>query len=555
MALVQGVFSNIGDVLILELNPTSAITSFVGFTDGTQNETVDRYFEKSFRYSNTGIYNGAWIPLTNPNITSIVADATVSYWFQIRYVRVGTDATQDLTWDFFNLNVTINPNGCPSIYGTFFQTSSIFDYITTCNTEWALLWGNLCDKMIKYGIIPEYIKRTEDFEHFYCTIVKFLSLNFVFAKQFGDIYITEKTLRENLLQRGVFLCGDESLTQLQAITNVYYEGMRQRGTLDVKPEIKRLLCIDKCDAFIMALPTPFETSWTVDNSSPCYKGTQGIRDINEMVEKTNDVVDLNNYYLWNSGQISIQGDVDNYGVPVDVMEWTNVFSQTGIGITQGGNINVDNFPDLITVDDHLDYEISMNIKVSGQINTLWFGVYIYDCDGVLLNAQAMGSGAPNNYFMANGNLPNSGGYFQLRGLLYNFNAQLGSAGGALPTGDSGMPTLQYLRMPQGAKYIYPMIKCVNGNGNNTFQIYNVKAGICAHQVPYNTNDVSIQVVPSNVSPYPTAVPSHSYAFVNTANFVLSYWSYNNSSFTPSQVDDKIEKYLIPMNCNLQTVSL
>ena len=100
-----------------------------------------------------------------------------------------------------------------------------------------------------------------------------------------------------------------------------------------------------------------------------------------------------------------------------------------------------------------------------------------------------------------------------------------------------------------------MIKCINGNGNNQFKIYGVRTGICANQKLYNTNDLAIQVVPSNVPPYPTGVPSHSYAFINTANFILSYWSYNNSSFTPSQVDEKIEKYLIPMNCNLQTVSL
>ena len=455
MPLVQGVFSNIGDVLILELNPTSAITTIVGFSDGVQNETVDRYFEKSFRYSTTGIYSGAWIPLNSLNITSIVPDPILSYWFQVRYRRSGTDATQDLTWDFFNLNVIVDPNGCPSIYGTYFQTSSIYDYITTCNTEWAMLWGNLCDKMMKYGIIPLYIKRTDDFEHFYCNIVKFLSLNFVFAQQFGDIYNTEKTLRENLLQRGVFLCGDESLTQLQAITNMYFEGMRQRGTLQVKPEIKRLLCLDVCDAFIMATPTPFETGWTLDNSSPCYKGTQGIRDINEMVEKTKDIVDLNNFYLWNAGQISIQSDTDNYGAPTDVMQWDNVFGQTGIGITQGGNINPDNFPDLIKVDDHLDYEISFSIKAGGQINTLWFGVYVYDCDGVLLTTQAMNSGATTPYFMAMANLPNSTDYFQLRGLLYNFNAQLSSTGGTLPDGDSGLSNLQYLRLPQEAKYIYP----------------------------------------------------------------------------------------------------
>src|SRR3990167_2136924 len=103
MPLVNGVFSNVGDSLTIQLNPIGVVQSFNGYSDTTTGTGGGKTFNKEFRYSTDGGFIwSSWITLTDPALQAIIPNLYSLYYFEIRYTREGA-AGGTLTWDFFTL--------------------------------------------------------------------------------------------------------------------------------------------------------------------------------------------------------------------------------------------------------------------------------------------------------------------------------------------------------------------------------------------------------------------------------------------------------------------
>lgn len=644
MALISGDFDNIGDIFVLQLGSVSQVVSFNFFQDGITGETGTRFFKKEFRYSNDTINFTAWADLTDPNLQAITTNLLDPFFFEIRYTRDGTDATGTLTWDFFYLDVTVDPLATNTFYPTIFTSDNVFGSFKTDNIDFVALCGNLLEKTIKYGIIPKHFsdeneERTEDYIHFWKTVCCWFSLHFILAKQFADIFDTQELLAELLRQRGLFLCGSEDLSVLQTLSQNYYDEVRKRGTAQVIPEIKRVLCNSDCDELIFTLANNYEIGWTLNNSSPLYRGAQGIRALNKMTEKGPKVLDLANYHTL--GSVSLGADVSNsagvnaivtdstdvdtgftivtttqgappltpelskvtciadvsgnlagkhwlFSTPLsDYYVWYSVFgvdsidpdlssisvkvsiqpndtaivvaekTETALGFVEelftdrtGAILDISNEDvcvmqitnntgsegiqqsgigndHLMIVDPQLNYGLSVFVKQTTLAANLTFGIQLYDCDKNPISAINLETGASSNsFFDSSGVINNNGKYIQLRGILFNKDEALRSAIDAtLSIGDG-----RHLKMPINAVYAYPIIKVVNPAPQVTdTRLYDVKFGL--NDLPYSTGILGL------------------------TNFIISFMKNENPDLSQSQINDLINKFLIPANSAIQTVQL
>jgi len=125
--LNNGIFEDIGESVIITLDPISQVTSFNSFTDSTQFEDSNRFFKKEFRYK-LG-YSGSftnWIQLTNLALSNISATTLQVYVFEIKYTRIGTDNSNFIKWKCFEMDaieveacfvLKINKDSYDSQYG------------------------------------------------------------------------------------------------------------------------------------------------------------------------------------------------------------------------------------------------------------------------------------------------------------------------------------------------------------------------------------------------------------------------------------------------------
>lgn len=534
MPVLTGTFSSVGDSLTIQLNPIGVVQTFNGYTDTTTGVTGTRLFTKEYRYSVDGGYTWtSWNTLTNLALQAIIANQYSLYYFEIRYVRTGADTTGTLTWDFFTLAVTLNLSAVTTLYPAVFTQNNIFGDIETNNQTFVELCGNLHDKIMKYGIVPEYIERTESFEYYWKVICCFFSLHYVLAERLANIYNDRELLRRFLSERNVFLCGDEDLAELQVIANKFYENFRHRGTPEAVTEIMRMVCNCDCCEFIFAYVRMFEGGWTVDKSSPIYRGTRGVRDMNKLpIAERTQVTSLVNY-LTQQGMgdpaLTIVADVDNNGDAIQVIFIDSQNSDAGIGAYGVPSdlmmtAKVD-FP-IQTDGWSMNYEISFLIKQAVLGDMISFGVKCMDCDGVEIpNATVdMETGLDSDWFFEKKAMLNNTDYFQFAGIVFNENEPLRSATDATLSAGIG----KHLRFKSGLgiKKIYPTILIQDGNlyPNNDHKIYKVRVALASN--PY------------------------ALSLVDTANMIISYFSNGNQQLTQQQLEDRIRKYMIPLNSNL-----
>jgi hypothetical protein len=496
--------------------------------------TGSRFFKKEYRYSRDSVIFTPWVALTDPSLQAIAATVAQPYWFEIRYTRIGTDTTGVLEWNYFYLDVTVEAAGvgCPTFFPTVFSNPNLFGSFCTNNIDFLKLCGNLTDKLIKYGIEPKFIslketkERSQDYIDFWHAICCFFSLHFILAKQFADIFVTRSLLADYLTQRGLFLCGDETLLEIQTLAKTYYDEIRKRGTTQVAPEVKRLLCIDECDEFIFAFVGKYEGGWVVDKASPMYSGFQGIKNMNKMIEKGNDVVDLNNYHLSNAGAISIVTDATNEGLPVDVMQITNAVG--GTGIIRQGQSEFKMVVDPALADPRINYEISFLVKQEVLGAHLSFGVSCFDCDGNEITNPTVDiqSGADEQYFFRNADhIKIDDKYVLVRGIIYNKDEPL-------KTGQDVLLNIGFgnnLRFKEEVVYVYPIIRVEGAPPVNSTKIYGVRVAMC-----------------SGV---------YSLGFIGLVNFIIMIFKNNNANYSTAQIQEIINRYLIPANSVTQIVVL
>ena len=174
----------------------------------------------------------------------------------------------------------------------------------------------------------------EDFIKLYKSIATFFAYYVILARKYAIFYENEEFLLEQLRQKGLILVDDESFDRLTFYMKNYFSEMRKRGTLKIieragldesesfsesgsleenlNGELLRLIDFDECDEFIFNLRKGNKIGWNIANSSPLYKGTSNMENLNKIWSQLLDLDDYLNFPLINSDYItSVQDSIDD----------------------------------------------------------------------------------------------------------------------------------------------------------------------------------------------------------------------------------------------------
>lgn len=233
MAVVGNTLSSIGDILyIYSQGAVAGNVTLTGYTDTLVGVSVTRFFNKTFRYSTDAVNYSPWMPLTNPNLSSINGTIPGLLFFEFRYERAGTDTTGLLEFQ----GISLAGNIIIQIHSNVTTLESIFQDLANNDLLTASICNNLLKKIYKTGILPKFIERGEgiddtDFVSFWSAICCFLAYVSSFGNQFDQILYKRKYLVEYLKQQNIALSEDQiPFEDLQYIANNFYDQIRRRGT-------------------------------------------------------------------------------------------------------------------------------------------------------------------------------------------------------------------------------------------------------------------------------------------------------------------------------------
>lgn len=440
MAVSQNKFSEIDDSAIIVAGlPVSGVQSFTGYIDDTENEDVNKFFFKEFRYSLDGGLNyGNWIELTNTNVQNIPIDTTYDFLVEYRYTRKGSDDSGDLIFNSVDLQGTYIDKDCGPVF-----TDSIFSYFFECCCSSELLpWClNALGKMYSKGIVPEFLTRNEnnnenqedrDYIDFWRTLCCFWSLIVNYARKFEKFYKDKRLLAEYLKQRNIFLCGDEDLVELLEIMSNYYKEMSHRGTWmiakkkgemlpngntkNTNGELLRLLCYkEDCDEFLLNVCKIGTISWHANNWSPLYKGLDNHNQFVKLFEY-GKVSDLNNYPIKNPSYVSV---IDDSGEDVISINNVPVGEEAGIGDDLLNEFDTN-------VDHNLTYELSFDVKFQTSSDAVLLARYkAKSKNGIILNMLSTENiSTENEPLGSNLKFPTNGLYYNVKIITYPYTKSI-----------------------------------------------------------------------------------------------------------------------------------
>ena len=518
--IVNGVFTSIGDTMIIELDAVQYATSIDSSLYTASNESPSRFFNRYFRYSTNDKFSYSdWILLTDVNLQAIVINPIQNLYIEIKFERAGTDATLNLIWNTFELFINVDINIPDSLYPVIFTNQNQkFGAIKVNNVEWHELCTNLVKKNFEY-ILPKFIDRTEGLYFIVRTYCCFLSLYFIYSKIITNWFYDKNQLLDHLTQKGLYFSGNETIADLQKIAQNLFGEYEKRGSILAIDEIKRLLNISIIDEFIFVLVSHNDLGWFLDRTSPLYRGVERIDLLNKMLEQS-QIFDLSKYYLINAPNISIISDTDNEGKTISALKLT---------LSQNCGLNLINFDPLddrlMKVNSAFDYEISFRIKQLTPIQKLEFGVKIFDINGNYISTQKITDGTNYSDFWDKTQTVNiypQAKYVKIKGILYNSSEAL------RPISDYKL-NINYgwqLRLPANAVYIYPIILT-----NNT------TVGVCDVRI----YDIRLAIL--NYKPF--------VSFIENSNYVINNLKNNSTKYNDIQIEDIISKYLVPLNFNFE----
>jgi hypothetical protein len=510
--IINGEF-NANDSLTIVLSGIPDAVSFLGFID-TTDETADKYFKKEFRYSQNSQFSYTdWLTLSNAVLQSQVLNLYRIVWMEVRYTREGTDLTGVLNLDFLEIQVSID-NTLKPLYPTVFSNPNhIFGHILVNNVEWQTYCINLMKKLWAEGIVAKFVNRSDEYWYFFKTVACYLSLYYIYAKEIEDLFKHEGLLREYLSQRNLFLCGGEDLGELQSMAGGYFNKIRKRGTTECLPEIEKVLCNRDCDEFILKFIHNNYTGWFINNTSPNYTSLENIESINKLPVTIISKTDL----IWlNDNLVTMLIDTV-YSIDKNVFEINNFSSQCGVKYNKTFDKS-DKF--IFNLDSGLDYEVSFSLKQINPLTKIEFGIDLFDCEGNLLDAIDLVTGNIKNNFIETTDTLNYNPkteYVNIKACLCNKDEAL-RADCKLNIGVGN-----YLKMPANVSFGYPRI--IIHAGANKVRIADVRVALLSHKFPIAS-------------------------YIELSNFVLAYFKNNNKIRSDFQTRDLIDKYLLPLECQL-----
>lgn len=515
MAVINNTASEIGDVIEIRTSiPAIGILTLTGFTDVVVGETGSKFFIKTFRYATDGINFSEWMPLTVPNVAAIAIQPTDTLIAQYRYQRSGSDATGTLAFTEAELQGTYETVLCGDSY-----ENSIFAQYFTCTSDGVLVWMiNVLEKLYKEGQIPKYIERDGDFIEFWRSMAIFFAYLVELSRQFENFADDEELLRSFLEERGLYFCGDESLSELQDVAQNFYREIGKRGTLQITAEptgaingeLLRLICKDPLDFFQLAYSKPQNSTFSVNNSSPLSRSTEGDDAFDLSYEPGQGFSDIAKYPVIDPGT-KVTVDAPN-------LLLTGIVSGEDAGI--GANESLKR----ILIDPTLNFTLSFDIEASvAGIGMLTVGFLAFDEAGSAISMRSMIDGTAQNNFIEDYAVNIANQTYRVKAVLFNKD-EANNSSSLLNIGVG-----RNLRSISGAKYIIPYIIVNPTSGSIDVQISNLRF----------------------------QVSSLSYArnYVNIKHFINIIVKNNNGNFNDAKIRTIMREELLPANANFQNTYL
>lgn len=497
-----------GNSIFIKSNPITGLLALTSFTDNSSGESEGRSFTKTFRYSKNGVIFSDWYPLTVSNITTLDVNSKDILVIELQYKKnpVGEPL---LTVS----SATIDTTDSIQIESEIFKNSMFYQFFGSNSIE-VLNWMiNVLDKLFQKGLLPNYIDRynddgsPDDFLEFWGSVCKFFAFYVVYARKYQKFYESEILLAEFLEQRGLKTTPENTLEQLQELMEKYNREVSKRGTkhivdkttegISFDGEFLRLINYDyTIDEFVFNVNKSEHFGWTLDKSSPLYRGLTIHDNANKFYEQSEQPVDISIYPV--IGTVTIAEDET---IGKDVF---NISANSGIGQLVG---NPTDFA--IPVDEFMDYEFSFFIK-KGDGDDLTVGFNALDQDQESINLLSRSTGLTLNNFLVNKNILRSDKYVYCRFFLYNKLKPVYSYDGV------------NLKMVDNVHYIIPKITI--GAGGSA-KVYNVRL-------------------------VPMALP-YSKGFIQVNNFIDSILKNRNNQFDIFDLTRYVKKYLIPYSSHIK----
>jgi hypothetical protein len=476
-----------------------AVNTLFGFIFILDTET------NQFRYKfGDGVYS-SWFEVNETNIRNIQnneGDITIQY----QYVN-------SLSEDYFKNQVP-------------FFSNSIFGRFKIFNDEEIILWSlNVMEKLYEKGILAWYLDRNgegglfkdEDFLSFWNTLVHNFAMMVSYARIFKDITQDDSLMIEFLNQFKIYLSNQQTTDELIYLVDNYIDEFNARGTeriynkkedgFPVDGELLRLLSYQPTDEFIFALTSQDQTGWNLGTSSPMYNGTDKIPNLTKAYEKSKEVIDINKYPIFESGDGSI---IVNSG-------YFEIDGTNGVaGINPTNDLNKK-----VIVDPKLDYEISFRVTFGAEEEgEFLFGIISKDINGnVVDNSSAISGSTENNFTSSYEPLLTNVEYW-VRGVLYNSS-----------------------KSPSSSEILNI------GDGNNL--IMNSNTSTIDLNLLFTFSGASGSFLVRDVKIRPLNLP-FSLGMLGTKNLIINFIE-NNSGKTKEYIESQIERYLIPYNSTYKPV--
>ncbi len=548
MAIVNNILTEIGDTVIVQANiPITGLATITGYIDTVLGVTGTRFFKKEFRYSLDTINWTVWEDLTVPNLTAIPIDPLYDFMVEYRYTRDGTDTTGTLEFDNVDLQGTYITHSC----GLAFDNSVFSYFFSSCSALPILEWCiNVLEKMYKPGIVSKVLIRDvnqnqnnedRDYIDFWRAVGCYFGTLVAYAREF-ELYASNRDLLLRYLkERGMFVCGGETLVDLNYLTNNFYDEIRHRGTPQMllkkgtlvngspKPvngEMLRLLCFDKdCDEFNIGV-SEYNTLGIVVNSwSPLYQGTGPQAQLVKIYEATDDFVDITKYPLINPGNCSIVTDASKEVLSIDAVAAGQV---AGIGLATPLTPTPTDIGFSTNISINVTYEVSFYVNMVDPATPLSVRLYGYDLNDILRDIRDVKTSPlmpVTNDAIVEEVMSTTGTYYFVRVMVYPSN-HLYNTTTTITTPDIGVGN--NLKSTDLVCKIVPEIVLDNTNG----------AGVSGELRIWG-----MKFTPS-ITPYSTG-------FIGVSHFFQTWVENNNGEFTNEQITAAMLKYLLPYRASLQ----
>lgn len=549
MAIVNNILTEIGDTIIIQANiPITGLNAITGYIDSVLNETGTRFFKREFRYSLDTINWTVWQDLNIPNLVSIPVDPTFDFMIEYRYTRDGTDASGTLVFENVDLQGLYTPQDCSITFH-----SSVFSYFfDSCNSLPVLQWCiSVLEKIYKPGLVSKTLLRDEnqnaneedrDYIDFWRAVCCYFGTLVAYAREFETFPTNRYLLIEYLKQRGMFVCDNMALVDLNYLMENFYDEIRHRGTAqiaipkgtdvngDPKPvdgELLRLICYDPdCDEFIFAVSEFDSIGWVVNSWSPLYQGTAHQDQLTKIYEPTQDFVDLNNYPLINAGNCSIIND------PLigDVMSISAVpaGATAGIGVVDPTIPTATDIEFMTNINTSLTYELSFYVRMVDPATPLSVRFYGYDVNETpkqIRDVKVSPLMPVSNDALVEELMTLTGEYYHVRVIVHPAD-HLYDPTPSVSTPDIGVGN--NLKVTDLVCKILPEIVLDNTNGGGAsgeLRIWGMK--------------------------FAPALTPYSTGFIGASNFVQTWIENNNGAYTNEQITTNMLRYLLPYRATLQ----